>query len=152
MAMIISPDSEYGKEHAKWNKPYVFAMFPKMLYKAQRRPDGTPSVGEGLDSLCGGAPGAAEAFNRSTQKEVSSEAEMSLELERGWRETPQEALAFFASREESRSTEAAHRHHDDRNMGELAKKEAAAADAETSEHVAEVPRKRVRRRKRVTKG
>jgi len=152
MAMIISPDSETGKEMAKWNKPYVYVAFPKMLYQAQRRADGVHSVGEGEDRHCGGQPGAAETFNRTTQKIVGSEAEMSIACERGWRPTPQEALAFFEERAKALSTEAAHRAHDDRNMGELAKKEAVAAEAETPEHLAEVPRKRVKRRKRAAKG
>ena len=151
MAMVISPDSEKGKELAKWEQPNYRPHehpFPKMLYQARRRPDGVPSVGEGDDRQCGGQPGSAETFNRTTQKIVGSDAEMSLELERGWRLTPQDALAFFEERAKALSTEAAHRHHDDRGMSELAKKEAAAADDETPEHMGEVPRKRVKPRGR----
>ena len=149
MAMVISPESELGKEMAKWNKPYVYRPFPKMLYRAQRRPDGIVSVGESDDMLFSrgtvARPGAAEAFNNSCQKTVNSEDELRRELERGWRETPGEAMAFFESREKGVSTAAAHRAYEDRNMSDKAKAEASEADAATMEHVAEVPVKKRRR-------
>jgi hypothetical protein len=151
MAIIITAESELGKELAKWEQPDYNPTahpFPRMLYKAHRRPDGTPSVGEALDSIFGSQPGSAEAFTASCQMTVQDETEEIRALEMGWRRSPQDALEHFEEKEKFLSTAAAHRHHEDRNMSEAAKREAAEADAATAEHVAEVPRKRGRPRKR----
>lgn len=148
MAIVITPDSELGKEMAKWNKPYQYRPFPKMLYKAQKRPDGVPSVGEARDSAFGGNPGEAEAFSKTCQMLVNDETELTRYVEMGWREGPTEALEFFEEREKAFAESAAQRAHGDRNMGDKAKAEAAAVEASTPEHVAEVPRTPVRRRGR----
>ena len=149
MSVVITSESELGKEMAKWNKPYHFEPFPQMLYKAKRRPDGVPAVVETNDEPFGGHPGAAESFTTSCQTTVGDETEMTRAIEMGYRHTPQEALDSFNEREKFLSTAAAHRSHEDRNMGEKARAEAKAADDATAEHVVEVPRKRVKRRKRV---
>ena len=146
--MVISPESERGKVEAKWNKPYHFERFPMMLYQAKKRPDGVVSVLETNDGVLGGQPGAAEAYTRSCQTEVNDETELTRMREMGWCHGPMEAMDSFAEKEKFLSTAAAHRHHEDRNMGDSAKVEAAAADASTPEHVVEVQRKRVRRKTR----
>lgn len=147
MPMVITPESELGKELAKWEKPYHFEPFPKMLYKAFRRPDGVISVGESNDAIFGGHPGAAEAWSKRCYQEVGDEYELTREMEKGWRESPDEALAYLKAKDEALSTSAAHRAHEDRNMGDLAKAEAAQAEAATAEHVAEVPEKPRQRKK-----
>jgi len=143
--MVISPESELGKEMAKWNKPYHYEPFPKMLYRANRRPDGKPSVGEALDSFFGGQPGAAELFSNTCQMIVQDERERTKYLEMGWRETQAEAMDLFEMQQVRVSDSAAHRAHEDRNMGEKAQVEAKAAEEATMEHVAEVPRQPIRR-------
>ncbi len=148
MPLVVTPESEWGKELAKWNKPYEFAMFPKMLYKATRREDGIVSVAEADDALFGGQPGAAESFSARCQMTVKDDRELTRFIEMGWRESPGAALEFFEEKALALGASAAHRAHDDRNMGDKAKAEAEAIEASTPEHVAEVPRKRVRRRKR----
>lgn len=146
MSLIITPESDLGKELARWNKPYDPSdprnQFPKMLYQAVKRKDGTPSVGEVDDSTCGGTTGAAEAFNRRCQLIVKSEQEEREALGRGWRLSPADALARFEEKERSIANAAAHRAYEDRNMSDAAKAEAAAADAATEEHLPEVPVKR----------
>lgn len=142
MAMVISPDSEYGKEMAKWNKPYVYVAYPKMMYKARRRPDGVVSVSEPSNSA------EAEAFNASCQRVVGDEDEKRRAAGDGWCDTPTLALERFHGRDKFLSNAAAHRAYEDRNMGELAQAEIAVADAETSEHVAEIVEKRKRGRPR----
>lgn len=148
MGVIITPESEYGKELVRWNKPYVFQPFPQMLYLARRRPDGVMSVGETEDSVFGGRPGAAEAFTGTCQMTVKNESELNRYLELGWRPSPQEAMDRLKSKERLISDAAAHRAYEDRNMSDAAKAEAAAADAATPEHVAEVPEARRRGRPR----
>jgi hypothetical protein len=154
MGIQITRESELGKELAKWEQPDYDPKqhpFPRMLYKAQRRPDGTVSVGEARDDLFGGQPGAAEAFSATCQMIVNDETELIRFVEMGWRQHPLEALEHFEEKEKFLSDATAHRHHDDRNMGDAAKKEAAAADAATAEHLPEVPRKPNRPKPQVRK-
>jgi hypothetical protein len=143
MGMVISPESELGKELAKWNKPYVYNAFPRMMYKARRRPDGVVSVFEADDARLGGqiGSGVAEAWTRGCQKTVNDEAEQRRARDEGWRETQDEALKHFHELEKFVADAAAHRAHEDRNMSEKAKAEAAAHEEETFGHVAEVPEK-----------
>ncbi len=142
MAVVITPESELGKEMAKWNVRRPFSAFPQMLYMAQKRPDGVMSIGETSDAIFGGQPGAAEAFTNRCQCVVESEQEMNLRLEQGWRKTPQEAYARMQAKDDARSTAAAHRAYEDRNMSDAAKAEVAQAEAESEEQLAEVPEKR----------
>ena len=148
MAIVISPSSELGKELARWQQPNYNPndaknRYPKMMYKAHVRPDGINSCGEMNDGIFGGAPGAAEAWSKRCLLIVHSEQEERANLERGWRETQDEALALLEAKQENVSTAAAHRHWEDRNMSELARAEAKEADDATAEHVAEVPEKRL---------
>ena len=142
MPVVVSPDSELGKELAKWNRPYVYRPFPKMLYMARKRPDGIVSIQETDDRIFGTTPGAADAFTATCQKIVKDESEMQRALEAGWRESQAEALEHHEKREQYKGNVAAHRLYEDRNMSEAARAEAAAVDASTEEHVPEIPVKR----------
>jgi hypothetical protein len=147
MPVVINPESEYGKELARWNVKRPFSRFPRMLYMARKRPDGVVSVCETDDALFAGHnhvvnPGAAEAFNGTCQKTVGSESEMAVAMEQGWRATPQDALERFEAKERSVGDAAAHRAYEDRNMSDAAKAEARTVDASTPDHVAEIPVKR----------
>lgn len=148
MAMVILPESELGKEYAKWNKPWRYEEFPRLLYKAKKRPDGRVSVAETDDKLFGGNPGAAEQWTRGCYMEVGDEYELQKALELGWRKTQKEALEHFEAKERALGEAAAVRAWEDRNMSEGAKAEAAVVEAETFEHVAEIPRQPIKRRGR----
>ena len=128
-----SPESELGRELAKWQKPpgWLGSEFPKMLYQANDRGDGVISVGEPDD----------ENFSRRCQRIVRSEAEEHIALEQGWRATQAAALEAREARDKAIADVAAHRHYEDRNMSEKARVEAAAADDASAEHVPEVPEK-----------
>jgi len=132
-----SPDSHYAKEMRKWNKPYVFEMFPKMLFKAAKRATGGPwIVVDPLD----------ERFSAANQITVQNENEMERAIRDGWCMTPQEAVARQLGFEKDISDAAAHRAYEDRNMSASAKAEIAAAEEATSDHVAEVVQKPIKRR------
>lgn len=148
MPMTFPPESNMGKEIARWNKPYVFEPFPKMLYKASKRPDGVYSVGESEDSVFGGRDRAAEEFTKRCQRIVKNEREEQAALEQGWRATQGEAMELLKVKEEYISTAAAHRLYEDRNLGEKAQREAAEADAATPEHLPAIPEKKRRGRPR----
>lgn len=142
MAVVITPESPLGIELAKWNVKRPFSPFPRMLYKACKRPDGVMSIGETDDRLCGGQPGAAEAFTKGCQMTVGSEGEMSKFLELGWRPTPHEAVQRYEAKERHISDAAAHRAYEDRNLSDAARAEVAEYEASVEEHVAEIPEKR----------
>lgn len=142
MAIVITPESELGKELAKWNKPYVYSEYPRMLYMARRRPDGVVSVLEVDDKVFGGNPGTAEKFNATCQLIVKNDEELRNAMDRGWRMSMQEALERHEAKEKAIAEAAAVRAHEDQKMSEAAKAEAAAAEAATIEHVAEVPEKK----------
>lgn len=151
MGVIHSPESEYVKEREAWEMRNRFPggydprnhPFPKMLYMAKQRPDGKISVGESaaLDHIFG-RPGGAEQFSATCQRLVKSEGEYRQAQEEGWRDTHAEAMAYHEKLHKFVSDAAAHRLHEDRNMSEAAKAEAAAADAESFDHVPEIPEKR----------
>lgn len=147
MPMVISPESELGKELAKWNRPYVKREFPKMLYRAQRRPDGVPSTSECSDSFFGNVPGGAEAFNARCQITVENEQQMTAELQRGWHPTPQDALDAFERAEVRKGDATAHRHYEDRSMSPAAQAEAKAADDASFEHLPEIPEKHLAKKR-----
>ena len=148
MPVVVSPDSELGKELAKWNVKRPFSQYPRMLYMAKKRPDGIVSVQETDDRIFGNNPGAADAWTATCQKVVKDEYEEQRALEAGWRKSQAEALEHHERREQYKGNVAAHRLHEDRNMSEAAKAEAAAVEASTEEHVPEIPEKRKRGRPR----
>lgn len=142
-----------GKELAKWQRPANYNpdapenQFPRMLYLAQKRPDGVVSVNETSDAPWNNITGSADQFNRTCQRIVKTEAECIRAMEQGWRKTQAEAMVRHESKEKHVADSAAHRAYEDRNMSDAAKAEVAQIEAETVEHVAEVPRKRGRPRK-----
>lgn len=138
MGLALPEEHPLRIELEKWNKPYRFEPFPRMLYKAHRRPDGIRSVGETNDGLFGGAPGAAEQWTRTCQRTVRSESEMQRAIDEGWRETQAEAIEYFDKLERFVADAAAHRHHEDRNMSPAAKAEAEALDSGMT-HLPEIP-------------
>ena len=138
----VSGESALGKELATWEQPNYRPSehpFPKMLYRAQHRPDGRRSVGEVLDSVCGGAEGSAQQWSRQCQLTVNDESEMVRAFESGWRKTPQEALDYLEAQDNSKSNLTAERHASDARMSELAQREAAAVDHSTLKQIPSVP-------------
>lgn len=140
MAVVINPESELGRELAKWNKPYRFEMFPKMVYRAIKKENGKVVCGDVND----------EAIDRQCQKTVHSDDELIRAREMGWCESPGDALEAFEAKEREVADASARRLHSDQRMSEKARAEAAAADDATADHVADVPRKPGRPRKAVT--
>ena len=161
----VSPESKLGKELLKWERKPDYRPennpFPRMLYRAEHRPDGRRSVGEVLDSLFAErgpdgrlniVPGAAEQWSRRCQLTVNNEAEQQKAFEAGWRTHPQEALDHLEKRDNEVSTQTAERHYSDLRMGEVAQREAAEADtAGGLKHVPSIPEKPIKRRGRPPK-
>lgn len=146
----VSVDSKLGQELAKWERKPDYRpennQFPKMLYRAEHRPDGRRSVGEVQDSLFGGAPGAAELWSRRCQLTVQSEDELIRAKENGWREHPQEAMDLLEAKDNAKSNLTAERHFTDARMSEKAQREAAAVDQTTLKQIPSIPETPVRKR------
>lgn len=134
----LSSSHPWRQELERWEQPSYNPEahpFPMMLFKATKRPDGIVVVG-----------GDSEALNRQCYRTVRSAGEMEEALKEGWRESPQEARAYFEGLEKAIADAAAHRHYEDRNMSDKAKAEAEKADEATALHVAEIPEQPKRRR------
>ena len=148
-AMIEVPGTPYAREMAKWNKPYRHQEYPKMLYKAERfrgtltcQP-GEPQPWEYKDERAFKmAIDEVRHFIGKCQLIVKSESEKSRAMETGWREHPDEALAYANKREDQFSQEVAHRNYDDRNLSDAAKAEIREAEAAAGGPVAEITEKR----------
>jgi len=139
MPIIITAESELGKELAKWNGPYVFQKFPTWVYKAIKRDDGI------IDCIVAEDDPRKQLCRRLCR----DQAELDQAVERdGFYDNPREAKEAKHAQEKSMADAAAERAHQDQAMSPKAKVEIAAAEAATPEHVAEVPRTPVRRRGR----
>ena len=90
---------------------------------------------------------AYEKFAESCQRIVSTEREYEAALREGWRDSAQAALEFREQQFKEQGEIAAHRNYEDRNMGEQAKAESAAAEAEHFGHLPAIPEKRKYTRK-----
>lgn len=175
-------ESDMGKEQARWNtarnrfvidsngEPLKDSTgvpirgmdcvgveeFPKMLYKAQRLPNGQPSAGEM-------APHPAyltdpgeflarlafiEQFNRSCQRTVQDNSEQRIAEGQGWRDTTKKALELFELEQQEIANAAAQAEFYARRMSATAKREWNDAQDETSEHVVDVVPKKGRGRPR----
>ena len=110
--------TERDKELAKWNKPYRFEPFPKMLYRGRTTPSGRLERDERI---------------------VGSEAEEKLAAENGWHANPDVAVEAERKRQEDRGTAAAERAYADLRMSAAAQAEAAAIDSTTAKHLPEIP-------------
>jgi hypothetical protein len=132
MALQYPPDGAMAQEMAKWEKPYHYEPYPRMLYKAARREDGVVMV---LDPQ-------NEQWSAQNYRTVKDEREEQKLLEMGWRGSPQEALDLFEAKERAIGNETANRHYHDSKMSPAAQAEAAEADRSTHRHVPEVPAKR----------
>ena len=170
--LAVIPGSPSQRELAKWEQfpgdkwafgnpgnPYRYRPFPKMVYRAERRDGAIKCMESAPDRLefRGDAAGdrsfslaeeAARRFTERCQLIVKDEAEYQRAMENGYRETPQEAIAFLNAREDARSQEMAHRNWDDRNMSEKARAEIAAAELAAGEPLPEIPESKRARRSR----
>src|SRR5262245_58966485 len=99
--------SEREKEMRKWNAPYVWQPYPKMLYRGMTTTAGRLEV---------------------EQRIVASEAEELVAAGAGWLPHPQHAVEAETARQEAIGTAAAERAAADRRMSAAAQAEAAAVD------------------------
>lgn len=150
---MVSLQSELGKKLQEWERKPDWTPeknpFPKMLYRAQHRPDGKRSTGEVNDALFPIQsekgmiiqPGAAEQWSRRCQLTVYNDDEMKRAMENGWRAHPKEALEYLEARDNAEAAVTAERHYHDARMSPQAQAEADALDHTTLRHLPEIPEK-----------
>lgn len=168
MGVVRTGESEADRELAKWDMPKRmggygpdgYEHFPLMLSKSQKKRNGQYAVHEQPPLRYVYAPGPtgdaewnqaclmAEEFTRSCQMTVRNQREYDNAIAQGWSFGQEEAMARAESFEREIGMAAAQRAYSDRNMGELAKREMHEAESATEAHVAEVPRKRGRPRRK----
>jgi hypothetical protein len=153
----ISRESTLGKELEKWERRPDWRpennVYPRMLYRASKRPDGKRSVHELNDALFPVqgekgpvvVSGSAEQWSRRNQKTVNSEDEYRLAYGLGWRPSPQEALDVLDAEDAEVFKVTAERHASDARMSEKAQAEAAAADQSTLKQLPTIPEKKTDR-------
>lgn len=149
MGVQISEDSALGKEMAKWEKPYRFEAYPRMLYYA-RKVDGKAICMMPMPSQFGWRDAGeyqmailqAESITKSNQRIVQSEDEEKRAREEGWRETPQAALEHHEAIEREIGKAAAEANFGARRMGVAAQREHREATDSTHEHVVDLKPKR----------
>lgn len=135
-ALVEVPGTPYAREMAKFERPYRYQPFPRMLYKAERfkgtimcgAPEPMPWEFQ-TERAYLSALEEARRYTEKCQTIVGNESERTRHMDMGWRESPAEAVAFVDAREKAESKEIAHRNWDDRNLSENAKAEAAAQEA-----------------------
>lgn len=165
--IVINPASAYGKELRRWEQhsgplgrpgnPYVFRAYPKMLYRAQRQPNGqvacmmdTPLSHNFLDAQSyERALLLKETFDRTCQKVVDSEGAERMAKGQGWCESPADAMAQYDREQEAIFTAAAEVAYAAQGMSDQAKAELKAADDQTHEHVVDVKPTKQRGRRAV---
>ena len=167
MGVVISPDSDLGRELAKWEQhhtrfvaegaepgnPYRYRPFPQMVYRAQLRkgkavcmdPAPHPHTFEKSEQY-EQAVLAAESFNRGCYRIVQSEDELRQAKNEGWRESIKDALDALEQRQQAIGDAAAERAYRDRGMSDRARAEVDAAERSTEAHVVDVQPKKKRGR------
>lgn len=159
MGMVISPESELGKELAKFEQhhsrftgdsepgnKYQYRPYPAMLYKAHQRPNGHAAcmepIPQEIDFLTMDHYQRAflinDAFNRSCQCIVHNEQDADRKRAEGWRESPKAALDHYEALQCEISTAAAEAAYAAQRMSPKAKAELKAADESTHEHITDV--------------
>ena len=125
MEMIRDPaaDRDLGlnereKELKRWNAPYRYQEFPKMLFRGTTTTAGRVEV---------------------EQRIVDSAGEELLATGTGWLPHPQRAVDAETARQEALGTAAAERAWRARRLSAQAQAEAAALDEATARHLPEIP-------------
>ena len=158
--LVINPHSALGKELRKWEQhrtelvprgtnpgnPYVYREYPKMLYRAQRLPNGqsgclaqhpNPYTFERADQF-ERAVLMVESFNRSCTRVVSDESQERIAIGQGWALDPKAAMAVYEQEQQAIGNAAAEAAYAAQGMTSKARAELTAADASTHQHVTDV--------------
>lgn len=116
MAVVRSGETEMDREIAKWEKPYKYEPFPKMIYRGVLRSDGVHDF---------------------ETKIVENERHLSDMEKQGWVQSPADAKAVVESHETMIAEAAAENAAAAQRMSAKARKELAMREAATHRHITE---------------
>jgi hypothetical protein len=149
----------YVKEMRKWEQfpsewtvksrpgnPYVFREYPKMLYKAQRMPNGQYAcLMPAPDPYAYERPDQYqrailfwESFNRSCYRTVDDESQERLAKGQGWALDAKAAMELHEKEQQAIGNAASEAAWAAQRMTEKARAELASADGSTHQHVTDV--------------
>ena len=123
MGIVRTGETEYERELAKWDKPYVYQPFPKMVYKAIKV-NGAITV----LSLEG-------EHDQKCTKTVANERELASALSSGWHPDPKAAYDAMAHADDKHADDAAVVAYEASKMGPKAKREYKRRSAATDKHI-----------------
>lgn len=139
MGVVISQDSELGKELARWDAPKReggmnangYEPYPAMVFRAHRWSNGKVMCGHP-----GAATGEPEAmaFTRQCQDIVHDAEEHAKMRRAGWHDSPQAALDAFEQQERATADAAAEEQFRVQRMSEKAQAEFSDAQDASSFH------------------
>ncbi len=116
MAVVRSGETEMDREMLKWNKPYKYEPFPRMVYRGMLRSDGVHDVEHRI------------ADNERQYDEFRKD---------GWVDSPDHAKRGVEAQEAMIAEAAAENAHAAQKMSAKARKELAMREASTHRHVTE---------------
>lgn len=116
MPVVKTGETEYEQELSKWEKPYRYEPFPKMIYRGVLKGNGKHD------------------FESRT---VQTEREWTAAKAEGWCDGPDEAVGLVERQEADIANAAAENAYKAKRMSSKAQKELAAIEAATHRHVAE---------------
>jgi len=146
MPMVISPESEAGKELAKWEAPKRqggmrcdgYEAFPAMLYRAHLRNGKCRCLVNPMTYRTEAEQLDAAAFNTSCIRIVKDEAEYRLARGSGWWDSAQAAIEACEHEQLAIADLAAERAFHDQRLSQKAQAEVQAVERQTDEHVVDV--------------
>lgn len=144
MGIVTNPESELGKEIARWDRPrnkfdadgrpgmrcVGYEPFPVMVYRAKK-------LETGKVICCDINPATGEMHTGCTLT-VHSDLELDQRRSEGWRDSPKDALAHFEALEREIAQAAAEAQWAAQRMSDKAQAELKAANDATSDHVVDV--------------
>lgn len=137
MSIIITPDSDYGREKIRWEahhtaagppgRPYEFRRYPSMMYRADRIEHGPLGI-----------------VDRQTAADEHEERNL---LSRGFARSAAEAVKLKEDEQLEHAKLSAERNYDvEKRLGERAREEVARAEAKHgSEHLPTMPETPIKR-------
>ena len=116
MPIVRTGETEADRELERWNKPYVYAPFPRMLYRGVLKSNGQHDV---------------------EMLTVDTDADLRRSMADGWLESPVDAKRSVESAEQDIALAAAENAAAAQRMSRKAQRELSTREASTHRHVIE---------------
>lgn len=160
LAVIITPDSELGRELVKWEQhqthyvgqgqspgnPYQYRAFPKMVYRAVKKANGKVVCMEPPPPIhlfkeqndYNVAVAQAEVLVRECHRVVHNEDQYLVAKGQGWTDDPKAAVEQFEREEQAVANAAAEAAYAVQKMSEKARSEFENVERQTDQHITDI--------------